>query len=66
RHGAGGHRGGLGFGGSGGCSLLLFEGILSAAQGGDHAVAELLVQADVDHWVVNGGCLGKESWDGHK
>lgn len=63
---AGGDRGGLGLGGSSGCALLLFEGILSAAQGGDHAVAELLVHADVDQWVVDGRTLGKEGWEGHE
>lgn len=65
RHRAGGDRGGLGLG-SCRCTLLFLEWILSAAQGGDHAVAELLVQADVDHWVVDGGALGKEGWDGHE
>lgn len=52
RHRAGG-RGGLGLGGSRGRSLLLLKGVLPAAQGGDHAVAELLVHADVDQWVVD-------------
>lgn len=66
RHRAGGNRGGLGFGCSGGCSFLLFEGVLPAAQGGDHAVAELLVHADVDQWVVDRGTLGKEGWEGHE
>lgn len=65
RHRAGGDRGGLGLGGSR-RSLLLLKGILPAAQGGDHAVAELLVHADVDHWVVDGGTLGKEGRNGHE
>lgn len=65
RHGAGGNRGGLGLG-CGGCAFLLLKGVLAAAHGGDHAVAELLVHADVDHWVVDGGALGKEGWDGHE
>lgn len=29
-------------------------------------MAELLVHADVDHWVVDGRTLGKEGWDGHE
>lgn len=29
-------------------------------------MAELLVHADVDHWVVDGGTLGKEGRDGHE
>lgn len=29
-------------------------------------MAELLVHADVDHWVVDGGTLGKEGWEGHE
>lgn len=65
RHGAGGHRGGLGLGGGGGTFFLL-EGVLAAAHGGDHAMAELLVQADVDHWVVDGRALGKEGWQCHE
>lgn len=65
RHRAGGDRGGLGLGSSRGGSLLLLKGILPAAQGGDHAVAELLVHADVDHWIVDSRSLGKESRNGH-
>lgn len=65
RHGAGGHGGGLGLGG-GGRTFFLLEGVLAAAHGGDHAMAELLVHADVDHWVVDGGALGKEGWQGHE
>uniref|UniRef100_G3NEJ4 Uncharacterized protein n=1 Tax=Gasterosteus aculeatus TaxID=69293 RepID=G3NEJ4_GASAC len=64
RHGAGGDGGGLGL--RGGRSLLLLEGILPAAQCGDHAVAELLVHADVDQRVVDGRALGKEGRDGHE
>lgn len=29
-------------------------------------MAELLVHADVDHWVVDGRTLGKEARDGHE
>ena len=65
-HGAGGDRRGLGLGSGGGGTLLFLEGVLAAAQSGDHAVAELLVQADVDDWVVDGGALGKEGWEGHE
>lgn len=65
RHRTGGDGGGLGLRGSG-RALFLLEGVLPAAQGGDHAVAELLVHADVDHRVVDGGALGKEGRDGHE
>ncbi|KAJ0036664.1 hypothetical protein NQD34_005341, partial [Periophthalmus magnuspinnatus] len=50
----------------GGGALLLFEGVLSAAQRGDHAVAKLLVHEDVDQRVVDGGALGKEGGQGHE
>lgn len=65
RHRTGGDGRGLGLRGSG-RALFLLEGVLPAAQGGDHAVAELLVHADVDHRVVDGGALGKEGRDGHE
>lgn len=65
RHRTGGDGRGLGLG-SGGRTLFLLKGVLPAAQGGDHAVAELLVHADVDHRVVDGGALGKEGRDGHE
>lgn len=65
RHWTGGDGGGLGLRGSG-RALFLLKGVLPAAQGGDHAVAELLVHADVDHRVVDGGALGKEGRDGHE
>lgn len=65
RHRTGGDGRGLGLRG-GGRALFLLEGVLAAAQGGDHAVAELLVQADVDQRVVDGGALGKEGREGHE
>ena len=64
RHRARGYRRSLGL--SRGRSFLLLKWIFTAAQGGDHAVAELLVHADVDHWVVDGWTLGKEGRDGHE
>lgn len=29
-------------------------------------MAELLVHADVDHWIVDGGALGKKGWQRHE
>ncbi len=66
RRGHGRHGRSLGLGCSGGSALFLLEGVLAAAQGGDHAVTELLVQADVDARVVDSRGLGKEGWHCHE
>lgn len=66
RRGHGRHGRSLGLGRGSGGALFLLEGVLAAAQGGDHAVTELLVHADVDDRVVDGRGLGKEGWYCHE